>query len=209
MALSMGVGNAIGEGNVQHARRIAFFAFTTGVLLAVCTGEGWSGSIQRGSSLSCSRLSALLSPSISFAGITAYLLRKPFILAFTDDADVIAGAEKIWPIVSLVMMPCDAVFAIAGGLLRGLGLNRRSAASVVVALWCLGVPLVFAGARTVYDVWLVMVPTYSLLDAAMVASALVCVSWQRLSDDVSLQRHQQRASRASLARTLCAALCML
>jgi len=154
MALSMGVGNAIGEGNVQHARRIAFFAFMTGVFLAVCTG------------------------------ITAYLLRTPFILAFTDDEDVIAGARQIWPIVSLVMMPCDAVFAIAGGLLRGLGLNRRSAASVVVALWCVGLPLVFAGARTVYDVWLVMMPTYAILDIGMVASALVCVSWQRLSDDV-------------------------
>ena len=47
-------------------------------------------------------------------GITAYLLRTPFILAFTDDEDVIAGARQIWPIVSLVMMPCDAVFAIAG-----------------------------------------------------------------------------------------------
>ena len=38
-------------------------------------------------------------------------------------------------------------------------------------------PLVFAGARTVYDVWLVMMPTYAILDIGMVASALVCVSW--------------------------------
>ena len=69
---------------MQHARRIAFFAFMTGVFLAVCTG------------------------------ITAYLLRTPFILAFTDDEEVVAGAHQIWAIVSLVMMPCDAVFAIAG-----------------------------------------------------------------------------------------------
>ena len=157
MAIANGVGNAIGAGEHQHARRLASLGVLAGLVLSLC-----------------------------YASLV-YLLGERIARSFSSDDIVIAGALQIWPIVSALLV-FDALFAVGGGILRGLGLNRRAAFSVVASLWCIGLPLMLLTARDVYHLWLVMLPTYALLDAIIIASAVTCVSWRRLAQDVR-ERH--------------------
>ena len=153
MALSNGVGNAIGAGDVQLARRLACLALAMGCAVAM-----------------------------AYACVV-YALGEPIARFFSTDEAVVGGALAIWPLVSSILV-LDALFALSNGLLRGLGLNNRSALCVVLALWCVGLPVILARARSLEDVWMAMLPLYAGLDALLIAAALVRVSWHQLAIDV-------------------------
>ena len=79
------------------------------------------------------------------------LFAEVIVRGFSADEAVVAGALQVWPWVCVVMF-LDAIMAIGNGLLRGLGLARRSALSVILSLWCVGFPLVVTTTHTIEQV---------------------------------------------------------
>ena len=173
IALSNGVGNALGEGNVQSARRLALLTFPFAIVVA-----------------------------LSYAS-PFYLFREHIIRLYTSDQEVIDGALSLWPWVCLSLF-LFAVYGIALGLLRGLGLQRRSAACILLSLWCIGFPMMLCLTSTIDDIWRLVPPIYVILDVGLVGSSIACVSWKRLSDDVR-ERHSlakdDGAAEAAAARS--------
>jgi Na+-driven multidrug efflux pump len=104
----------------------------------------------------------------------------------------------VWPYVCALIV-ADSVFGIAGGLLRGLGLNGRSSWVVIGSLWLVGLPLMLFVAHTIELLWMLMLPIYMLLDGLLVLAAVCCVSWQRLSDDARERGGLAKADSAAAA----------
>mmetsp|Transcript_18314 Transcript_18314/g.39079 ORF Transcript_18314/g.39079 Transcript_18314/m.39079 type:complete len:303 (-) Transcript_18314:251-1159(-) len=110
------------------------------------------------------------------------LLATTITSLFTHQAAISTAAMPVWPLVSCDMV-FDGMFMMLSGLCRGLGVQKRSAACVIVCLWCFGFPLQLFATHSVVELWRNMIPTYALLDASLLACAF-CTSWTRLSADM-------------------------
>lgn len=165
IGLSNAVGNLLGASRVAEAKRLAFLASG----LTLCCALGYASAM--------------------------YAARDVVVRLFTNDAEVIAQARVVWPLVCIDLVG-DGMFMLLSGLCRGLGLQQRAAGCIFFCLWVCGLPSMLLGARSVVDIWRVMVPIYCMLDACLVLSACT-TSWHRLAADL-----QQSASLSSATAEL-------
>ncbi len=114
--------------------------------------------------------------------LAIFFCAEPIAGLFTHDARVLRGALEIWPKVC-VSMVLDGVMCLTNGLIRGLSMQRRSAACVIVCLWCIGGPLIVTQAETLGAVWLWMIPSYVLLDVCLLLAAF-SANWARVAENI-------------------------
>ena len=155
IGLSIGVGQKLGAGAVREAKRLVAMTLTVGLII------------------------------ISALSLCTYLGRALILRCYTADADVIAGAELIWPWLC-VDLCFDNSFAMLSGLNRGLGLQRRSAIAIVLVLWPIGLPLIAFGATSVLGVWRLMPLIYATVDVCQIA-CFSCASWAKLAEAIQME----------------------
>jgi MATE family multidrug resistance protein len=177
IAISVRVGQLIGEGRPRHAQLVSAATGGLGILVVVA----YSGAV----SLAPERIIA-------------------FFASEETSPDVVAATREIWPLVSTFLL-FDGLDMILNGAVRALSLQLYASIAVLVALWCLGVPAVlFVAFRTdagLPGVWKALIPTYALLDA-LTAVIVLRADWARISADVRARACE--ADAAGVARELAA-----
>ena len=177
LGLSIGVSNAVGQllGAGQVAKAKRL------AMLSMALGVG---------------LVCLVSASV-------FLARDPIVGGYTSDDEVIEGARRIWPWL-FVDLFFDGAFALLSGLGRGLGLQRRTSACIVLCLWPIGVPLVFV-APSLEAIWMVMPAIYLALDLS-VGICCACADWAKIAEAIKQAAPLAADDSAAMAGASSAAL---
>jgi hypothetical protein len=101
-------------------------------------------------------------------------------------AGVLADIDEIWPLVMLFLI-VDGLYALNGGLMRGLGLQARNAMATFVSLWVCGIPIIYFGVLGqgwgLYGLWFMLWPLYTVL-CTLQFIGYTTKSWEDVSDKI-------------------------
>mmetsp|Transcript_19283 Transcript_19283/g.45037 ORF Transcript_19283/g.45037 Transcript_19283/m.45037 type:complete len:387 (-) Transcript_19283:110-1270(-) len=169
IAISIRVGQLIGEGRPRHAKLLAVAAFCFSMLV-VC---GYTAAVG-------------LSPE-QIIGFFASEEDSPVVFQLT---------RELWPLVSTFLL-FDGFYMTLNGVVRALSLQLRASAAVMVSLWMIGMPAVlYVTFRTdlgLRGIWLTMAPVYGILDGLTLV-VVGCADWSIISAVV-----RERAGEAGAA----------
>ena len=145
---------------------------------------------------------------ISSYAFVIYLARDGMIPWFTRDDSVAANCRIIWPHLSIFIV-LDGMWGVQKGCLVALGLQSRLTLSIVVALWMIGLPLMYHLAFTaemgLLGLWQGVWPAYALFNAFMYMS-YACYDWEAASRAiVSEGLHKSARDAAHKTTTIAAA----
>lgn len=135
--------------------------------------------------------------TVTIAGCVL-LLERPITSLFSKDSDVEVRAltHSVWPLVCGFLL-LDSLFGMQSGLLRALGLQLAFSLIVLVCLFGLGLPLIWAMTFPLelgfVGMWIALPISYVVLNLCLLA-AHCCRDWQAYSDQVVAREAKNLAS---------------
>jgi len=115
-----------------------------------------------------------------------YAGRDPLIRLFTGDEETFTQTQEIWGAMCTFII-FDCTYGVMRGTMVGLGLQTKLSISIVLALWCFGLPLLyhftFSAGQGLLGLWSHMPIPYLMLDAMML-TAIVTADWTAISKSI-------------------------
>lgn len=123
---------------------------------------------------------------------TVYFFRHTIFRIFSNEYNVLNGAEEVWPDVCVYYL-VTAVFGVNMGIAIGMGIQWYQGALLVGFLWLIGLPTTYYFAVTesggIGAVWCCLWPPFLAVDIIMVA-IFASKDWSIVTE--AIQQRQQR-----------------
>jgi len=115
-----------------------------------------------------------------------YCARDRLIRPFTTDAEVHELTKDIWGHMCIFII-FDSTYGMLRGTIIGLGLQSKMGMAIFVALWCIGLPIIyhstFGAGNGLVGLWSSLPIGYGLLDVLLLL-AILTADWTFISDRI-------------------------
>jgi MATE family multidrug resistance protein len=178
-----------------------FFMFPLGVGIAISNriGNTLPRNVHHAKVLA---VATLITVAIVFGFfiLVIYWYRAPIYRIFTNDPEVLAGCEAIWPLVCFYMWVL-VMFGISTGIATGLGMQLTLGVWTLLYLWFFGLPAtyyfaIFQG-QGLMAVWMWLWPPYLAINVTIGLKFATC-DWDEIAQRIRIREGLDKEGLESL-----------
>jgi Na+-driven multidrug efflux pump len=178
-----------------------FFMFPLGVGIAISNriGNTLPRNVHHAKVLA---VATLITVAIVFGFfiLAIYWYRAPIYRIFTNDPEVLAGCEAIWPLVCFYMWVL-VMFGISTGIATGLGMQLTLGVWTLLYLWLFGLPATYYFAiiqgQGLMAVWMWIWPPYLAINVTIGLNFVTC-DWDEIAQRIRIREGLDKEGLESL-----------